>query len=73
VAQIGVIKVAENPTHAQAERLLTPERRALTKRAADLCRRDPAASAAVVRHADQLRAAGVDYDEAFSRALTSQP
>jgi hypothetical protein len=57
------------PTHAQAERPLTPERRALTKRAADLCRRDGAAFAAVVRHADELRAAGVEYDEALERAL----
>lgn len=63
--------MTQPPTFTQRERPLTPERRALTIRAADLCRRDGATFAAMVRRADQLRAAGVDYDEALEQALAA--
>ncbi len=46
------------PVHAQPAAVLTERRREITKRAADLCRAQPAVFAAVVRQADRLRAQG---------------
>jgi hypothetical protein len=43
--------------------------RELVKRAADLCRAQPAVFAAAVRHSDALEAAGVDRHEALDLAL----
>lgn len=57
------------PLHAQTPVAVSEEHRHLVKRAADLCRARPATYAAVVRHADQLRANGVDHFEALAEAL----
>ena len=48
---------------------VTTQQRALRKRAADLCRAEPATYATVVRYADHLRAAGVAHDDALEQAL----
>ncbi len=48
--------------------MLTERRREITKRAADLCRVQPAVFAAVVRQADRLRAQGVGDEDALDRA-----
>lgn len=57
------------PTHAQQSAGLGNEQRALTKRGADFCRRDPAAwSRSVLRH-DQLVKAGWGYTAARLRSL----
>lgn len=61
--------MSHEPAYAQEPAEMTPETRALTKRAADLCRAEPATYAAVVRHADQLREAGVEHFEALDQAL----
>lgn len=51
---------------------VTPDRRALTRRAADVCRADPSIYAAVVRYADHLRAARRTSSEPPA-ACTSMP
>lgn len=57
------------PVHSQTTAALTDEQRRVVRRAADLCRADPATYALVVRHADQLRHAGVEHVEALDSAL----
>lgn len=58
-----------SPVHGQPNAVPHEQVRALTSRAADLCRRAPAVYAAAVRHADRLRDAGVDHHEALRQAL----
>ena len=62
--------MSSKPVHAQTTSAVTDERRALVKRAADLCRADPATYAPLVRHADQLREAGVEHARALHLALS---
>ena len=59
------------PVHAQPAAVLTERRREITKRAADLCRAQPAVFAGVVRHADRLRAQDLSDDDALEQALDS--
>ncbi len=54
--------------HAQPAAVLTDWRREVTKRAADLCRAQPAVFAAVAREADRLRAQGLSDEEALAQA-----
>lgn len=61
------------PVHAQTTVALTDEHRELVRRAADLCRAQPATYAVVVRYADHLRAEGVEHFEALARALAAGP
>lgn len=58
------------PTYQQPPNSPDGRRRRLVSALADLCRRDSATFAAVVRRADQLQASGVDPEVARLRALT---
>ncbi len=63
--------MSQLPVHAQPAALLTERRREITKRAADLCRAQPAVFAAVVWEADRLCAQGVRDEDALERALAA--
>jgi hypothetical protein len=60
-------------THQQPSSGPDEQTRALTARLADLCRRDGARFARVVRHHDQLVAAGTPEAEAWRVALGDEP
>ena len=62
-------EAAERATSQQDTAGPTPEWRALVKRGADFCRRDPARWSLSVRYADALAADGVPREEAARRAL----
>ncbi len=61
--------MCSKPVHAQESSDVSDGQRAVVKRAADLCRSDPAAYVAVVRYADQLQEDGVEHYEALDAAL----
>jgi hypothetical protein len=60
-------------THQQPSSGPGEQTRALTAWLADLCRRDAARFARVVRHHDQLVAAGVAEPDAWRVALGDEP
>ena len=60
------------PVHAQSSAVLTEGRREITAGAADLCRKQPAVLASVVREADRLRAQGVSDEDALALALDAR-
>jgi hypothetical protein len=59
------------PTHAQTSSSDRPDGQALaeSKRRADLCRRDPALFARLVRRSDWYKAQGWPVDEALRQAM----
>ena len=57
------------PVHAQPIAEVTDEVRALNKRGADLCRRDPALFSRMVQFSDALEREGVERHEAHRLAL----
>lgn len=70
-AKVGTAmhEAAEWATSQQAAHQPSEEWRAMVKRGADFCRRNPAAWSQSVRYSDSLIAQGVERDEAVRQAL----